>query len=275
MNENKALLITGCSSGIGHCLALGLHARGYRVIASCRNADDLPALAESGLSVIALDLDQSDSIDRGIAKTLELTGGKLFGLINNGAYGQPGAVEDLTRASLRAQFETNVFGAQELTNRVIPIMRQQNTGRIIQISSVLGFVALKYRGAYNASKYALEGLTDTMRLELTGSGIELSLIEPGPITSAFRLNSYRNFVKHIDRSRSVHQTEYRELEKRLQSDRPTRYTLPPEAVLQATVKALENPRPAIRYRVTTPTKILAVLKRALTDRMLDNYLRKR
>ena len=275
VNNDKPLLITGCSTGIGRCLASGLHARGYPVIASCRNPDDLPALSESGLNAIALDLDDSGSIERGLAKTLELTDGQLFALINNGAYGQPGAVEDLSRASLRAQFETNVFGTQELTNRVIPIMRQRNTGRIIQISSVLGFVSLKYRGAYNASKYALEGLTDTMRLELVGSGIELSLIEPGPITSAFRVNSYRKFIEHIDRSRSVHKSGYQELEKRLQSDRPTRYTLPPEAVLEATIHALESPRPRIRYRVTTPTRVLAILKRILPDRMLDNYLNKR
>ncbi len=275
MNKNNPVLITGCSTGIGHCLALGLHARGYHVIASCRNPDDLSALAESGLDVVVLDLDDSESIGSGLAKTLELTDDKLFGLINNGAYGQPGAVEDLTRTSLRAQFETNVFGTQELTNQVIPIMRQHHTGRIIQISSVLGFVCLKYRGAYNASKYALEGLTDTMRLELAGSGIELSLIEPGPITSEFRINSYRNFVKHVDRSHSVHKSEYQKLEKRLQSDHPTRYTLPPEAVLEATIQALESPRPRIRYRVTTPTKVLAALKRILPDRMLDRYLGKR
>ncbi len=275
MNKNKPILITGCSTGIGRCLASGLHARGYHVIASCRNPADLPALAEIGLDTVVLDLDAPEAIGNGLAKTLELTDGKLFGLINNGAYGQPGAVEDLTRASLCAQFETNVFGTQELTNRVIPVMRKNNTGRIIQISSVLGFVSLKYRGAYNASKYALEGLTDTMRLELAGSGIELSLIEPGPITSEFRVNSLHKFIEHIDRSHSTHQAEYQELEKRLKSDRPTRYTLPPEAVLEATIQALESPRPKVRYRVTTPTKVLATLKRILPDRMLDNYLRKR
>ncbi len=275
MNKNNAVLITGCSTGIGRCLALGLQARGYHVIASCRNPDDLPDLAESGLDAVVLDLDDSDSIESGLARTLELTDGKLFGLINNGAYGQPGAVEDLTRTSLRDQFETNVFGTQELTNRVIPVMRRENTGRIIQISSILGFVCLKYRGAYNASKYALEGLTDTMRLELAGSGIELSLIEPGPITSEFRVNSLNKFIQNIDRSHSAHQAEYQELEKRLKSDLPTRYTLPPEAVLEAAIHALTSRRPRIRYRVTTPTKVLAVLKRILTDRMLDNYLGKR
>jgi len=275
MSKNNVVLITGCSTGIGRCLALGLQARGYHVIASCRNPDDLPDLAESGLDAVVLDLDDSDSIRNGLAKTLELTDGKLFGLINNGAYGQPGAVEDLTRTSLRDQFETNVFGTQEITNRVIPIMRRENTGRIIQISSILGFVCLKYRGAYNASKYALEGLTDTMRLELAGSGIELSLIEPGPITSEFRVNSLHKFIQHIDRSHSAHQAEYQELEKRLKSDLPTRYTLPPEAVLEAAIHALTSRRPRIRYRVTTPTKVLAVLKRILTDRMLDNYLLKR
>lgn len=272
MKKNNSVLITGCSTGIGHCLALGLNRRGYHVIASCRNSDDLPALAESGLDVVTLDLDDPESIENGLGQTLELTDGKLFGLVNNGAYGQPGAVEDLTRDCLRSQFETNVFGTQELTNKVIPIMRNYNTGRIIQISSVLGFVCMKYRGAYNASKYALEGLTDTMRLELIGSGIELCLIEPGPITSDFRKNAYRKFIERIDRNNSAHTSQYQVLEDRLQSDQPVRFTLPPEAVLQSTLHALESRRPKVRYRVTTATKIMTVLKRILPDRSMDRFL---
>ncbi|MDH5409199.1 MAG: SDR family NAD(P)-dependent oxidoreductase, partial [Gammaproteobacteria bacterium] len=165
MIKPRSILITGCSSGIGLCVAQGLHDRGHQVIASARKMEDVKKLRALGLTSLQLDLDDSISIRNAVVQTLEMTEGKLDALFNNGAYGQPGAVEDLSRDVLRAQFETNLFGWQELTNRVIPIMRQQGHGRIIQNSSVLGLVSMAYRGAYNASKYALEGISDTMRLE--------------------------------------------------------------------------------------------------------------
>ena len=272
----KSVLITGCSSGIGLCVARGLKARGYRVVASARKAADVDRLrGEEGLQAVGLDLDYSDSIDRGLEETLSLTDGRLFALFNNGAYAQPGAVEDLSRDALRAQFETNLFGWHELTCRVIPIMRKQGAGRIIQNSSVLGLVALPYRGAYNASKHALEGLTDTLRLELRGSGIHLSLIEPGPITSRFRANAMRMWKKHIDPDHSVHRAQYQAMAERLQKPGPAApFTLPPEAVLKRVIHALEHPRPRIRYPVTFPTYLFAFLKRALSARMLDGALRR-
>ena len=181
-----SILITGCSSGIGYHCAHGLAKRGWQVIASARGQDDVDQLAQEGLTAIRLDLDSSRSIHEGVERTLELTGGRLDALFNNGAYGQPGAVEDLSRAVLRAQLETNLLGCHELTCQVIPVMRRQGHGRIVQNSSILGFIPLPYRGAYVASKYALEGLTDTLRLELRGTGIRISLIEPGPILSRFR-----------------------------------------------------------------------------------------
>jgi len=187
----RTILVTGCSSGIGHHCALGLARRGWRVIASARKAEDVERLGREGLTAIRLDVDDSVSIREGVARTLELTDGRLDALFNNGAYGQPGAVEDLTRAVLRAQLETNLLGWHELTCQVIPIMRRQGHGRIVQNSSILGLVPLPYRGAYVASKYALEGLTDTLRLELRGSGIQVSMIEPGPISSRFRENAHR------------------------------------------------------------------------------------
>ncbi len=272
----KSVLITGCSSGIGLCVARGLKARGYRVVASARKAADVDRLrGEEGLQAVGLDLDYSDSIDRGLEETLSLTDGRLFALFNNGAYAQPGAVEDLSRDALRAQFETNLFGWHELTCRVIPIMRKQGAGRIIQNSSVLGLVALPYRGAYNASKHALEGLTDTLRLELRGSGIHLSLIEPGPITSRFRANAMRMWKKHIDPDHSVHRAQYQAMAERLQKPGPAApFTLPPEAVLKRVIHALEHPRPRIRYPVTFPTYLFAFLKRARSARMLDGALRR-
>ncbi|MEE8624625.1 MAG: SDR family NAD(P)-dependent oxidoreductase, partial [Acidiferrobacterales bacterium] len=192
-HEDKSILITGCSTGIGLCLARGLRERGYRVIATTRKPADAAKLARSGLEALPLDLDSSESIEQAVDEVRRRASGTLFGLINNGAYGQPGAVEDLTRDTLRSQFETNLFGTQELTNRILPIFRAQGCGRIIQISSMLGFVCLAYRGAYNASKYALEALSDTLRLELRGTGIYVSLIEPGPIQSDFRKNAYAAF----------------------------------------------------------------------------------
>jgi NAD(P)-dependent dehydrogenase (short-subunit alcohol dehydrogenase family) len=271
----RSILITGCSSGIGHCVAHGLAQRGYRVFASARKAADVEQLHAAGLESLQLDLSDSGSINRATEDLFARTGGRLDALFNNGAYGQPGAVEDLSREVLRDQFETNLFGWHELTNRVLPVMREQGHGRIIHNSSVLGFVALPFRGAYNASKYALEGLTDTLRLELRGTGIHVSLVEPGPIESRFRANAWAVYKKTINPETSVHREKYRRLEQRLKTEGPVvPFTLPAEAVLQKVIKALESPRPRARYYVTFPTYLFAVLKRVLTDRALDRVLAK-
>ncbi|MBK1693770.1 short-chain dehydrogenase [Chromatium weissei] len=267
---SRSILITGCSSGIGlHC-AQRLAQRGWRVIASARRAESVAQLKREGFTAIALDLDDSASIRAGFAETLALTGGRLDALFNNGAYGQPGAVEDLRREVLRAQLETNLLGTHELTCLVIPLMRQQGFGRIVHNSSVLGFMPLAYRGAYVASKYALEGLTDTLRLELRGSGISVSLIEPGPILSQFRANAHRAFLANIDREHSVHRVAYQRAEARLtKAGAAQPFTLPPEAVLQKLIHALESPHPRARYAVTVPTHLFAALKRILPTSALD------
>ncbi|WP_295403721.1 SDR family oxidoreductase [uncultured Thiocystis sp.] len=266
----RSILITGCSSGIGQHCARGLSERGWRVIASARRPEDVARLAREGLTAIRLDLDDSASIRAGVEQTLELTGGRLDALFNNGAYGQPGAVEDLSREVLRAQLETNLLGWHDLTCRVIPIMRRQGHGRIVQNSSILGFLPLPYRGAYVASKYALEGLSDTLRLELRGTGIRVSLIEPGPILSRFRDNAHRAFLSNIDRERSPHRESYRRAEARLTKAGPAQpFTLPPDAVLKKLVHALESPRPRARYYVTLPTHLFGTLKRILPTRALD------
>jgi len=269
----KSILITGCSSGIGLCVAEGLARRGYRVFATARREEDVRALAARGLESLRLDLADSGSIRRAVEEVLVRTGGGLDALFNNGAYGQPGAVEDLRREVLREQFETNLFGTVELTNLVIPVMRAQGHGRIIQNSSLLGYVALPYRGAYNASKYALEGLTDTLRLELRGSGIHVSLIEPGPITSRFRANAYAAYRKNIDVERSPHRETYLAMERRLTKPGPAApFTLPPEAVLEKVIHVLESPRPSVRYPVTFPAHLFATLKRLLPHRLMDRVL---
>lgn len=265
----RAVLITGCSSGIGRCLADGLKARGYRVFATARKPADVAALAAAGFESIALDLASSESIHRAVDMVLARTDNTLYALINNAGYGQPGAVEDLSRAALREQFETNLFGPHELTARLLPVFHAQNGGRIVQISSLLGLVCLAYRGAYCASKFALEALSDTLRLELRGTDIYISLIEPGPIATRFRDTSYRVYASHVDPLRSIHRQRYAALEARLRGDSTTPFTRPPEAVLRQVVRALEARRPRARYRVTAPTHALAWLRRLLPDGALD------
>lgn len=275
MNPSRAVLITGCSSGIGYCAAHQLRERGYRVFATARQAGDVERLLGEGFEAFRLDLADSASIGSAVNQVLAASGGTLYGLFNNGAYGQPGAVEDLSREALREQFETNLFGAHELTSLVIPVMRRQGHGRIIQNSSVLGFAAMRYRGAYNASKFALEGLTDTLRLELAGSGVQVSLIEPGPIASRFRDNALLMYRKHIDPKRSPHRAVYEALEARLQKEGPVvPFTLGPEAVVARLIHALEARRPRVRYYVTFPTYLFGYLQRFLPDRTMDWILGK-
>jgi NAD(P)-dependent dehydrogenase (short-subunit alcohol dehydrogenase family) len=272
-SAGRSVLITGCSSGIGYATARLLAEKGFQVIAGARRPEDVARLSAEGLTSVALDLDDSDSIARATGQVLELTGGRLYGLFNNAGFGQPGAVEDLSRDVLRRQFETNVFGTLELTNRLLPVMRDQGEGRIIQNSSLLGFVSLAYRGAYNASKYALEGLYDTLRLELTGSGVHAVLIEPGPIESRFRANALAAYRRHIDVENSVHRERYLATEARLKkSGHAAPFTLPATAVGEKVLKILlcDNPRP--RYYLTVPTYLFGTLKRVLSSRALDRVL---
>jgi NAD(P)-dependent dehydrogenase (short-subunit alcohol dehydrogenase family) len=215
MTLAKTILITGASTGIGYYCAHQLHQAGFKVIASCRKTEDVERLLNEGLTCIQLDLADSASIEQGVNETLRLTGGELFALFNNGAYGQPGAVEDLTRDALRRQFETNFFGWVELTNRILPVMIKQGYGRIVQNSSVLGIAAMPMRGAYNSSKYAIEGISDTLRLELVNTGVYVSLIEPGPINSQFRHNALNALQANIDITRSRHQSAYQKAIARL------------------------------------------------------------
>ncbi|MFW1678504.1 SDR family oxidoreductase [Pontibacter sp. JAM-7] len=271
----STILITGCSTGIGYYCAHALHKVGYQVIASARQLADVARLQAEGLTAIHLDLADSVSIAAAVEHTLTLTGGRLDALFNNGAFGLPGAVEDLSRDAMRQQFETNVFGTQELTNLVVPVMRQQGYGRIIYNSSILGFAAMQYRGAYNASKFALEGFADTLRLELMHDNIQVSLIEPGPILSEFRQNAFVQFQHWITVDNSAHQTQYRAMIARLETSGPAApFTLGPEAVQSALLHALQSKRARLRYRVTVPTKLFAVLKRFLPGRWLDYLLLK-
>jgi len=267
----KSILITGCSSGIGYASARGLRDAGWRVFAACRKEADCARLIEEGFDSPLIDYEDPDTIAQGLSDVLAATGGTLDAVFNNGAYGVPGAVEDLPTDALRAIFEANFFGWHTLTRAVIPVMRAQGHGRIVQCSSVLGFVTLPWRGAYNSTKFALEGLTDTMRIELRDTPIHVVLIEPGPVTSQIRANSIPHFERWIDWEASPRAAQYEEkLRKRLYEDNgPDRFELPPEAVMAKLRHAVEAPKPRPRYYVTTPTYIMGTLRRLLPTRALD------
>ncbi len=267
----KSILITGCSSGIGLDAATTLKARGWRVFASCRQEADASALRAQGFEAMRLDYADPDSIDAALAQVLEATGGTLDALFNNGAFACPGAVEDLPRDALREIFETNLFGWHDLTVKVLPVMRAQGHGHVVNCSSVLGLVAAPWRGAYNATKFALEGLTDTLRVEMRDTPVRVVLIEPGPISTRFRVNAVTHFERWVDWQGSARADQYRAtLLKRLYRDGgPDRFELPPAAVTAKLIRALDTPRPRARYYVTTPTYVMGTLRRVLPVRTLD------
>lgn len=267
----RTILITGCSSGIGYDAAHGLARRGWRVLTTCRKPEDCDRLQAEGLESFPLDYASEDSLSAAMDQVMARTGGRLDALYNNGAFAIPGATEDLPRGALREIFETNLFGVHDLTRRVIPLMRAQGHGRIVNCSSVLGLVPMKWRGAYVATKHALEGLTDVLRLEMAQTGIKVILLEPGPITSNIRVNSIPRFEAWIDWPSSPRAQQYRDtLLKRLYESRgPDRFELPPSAVTAKLAIALEHPNPRPRYYVTTPTYLMGTLRRLLPTRALD------
>lgn len=271
MTKPKSVLITGCSSGIGHDAALTLHARGWQVFAACRKPEDCARLRALGLDSPHLDYTDESTMSATLEHVLAQTGGTLDALFNNGAHALPGAVEDLPTDGLRELFAVNLFGVHELTRRVLPVMRAQGHGRIVNCSSVLGLVPLKWRGAYVASKFALEGLSDVLRLEMAGTGIQVVLIEPGPVTSRIRANSIPHFERWIDWRTSPRRAEYEDgLLERLYAERgPDRFELPASAVTAKLIRALEHSRPAPRYFVTTPTHAMGLARRILPTRALD------
>lgn len=272
---SKSILITGCSSGIGLDAAKGLRDRGWQVIASCRQTADCDRLRAMGFDSPRIDYTDTDSIASGLEETLAATGGRLDALFNNGAHPLSGAVEDLPTDGLRAIFEANFFGWHDLTRRVIPVMRKQGHGRIVQCSSSLGLVSIPWRGAYSATKHALEALSDTMRVELKGTGIDVILIEPGPITTKFRENGIPWFEKYISWKTSARRADYEaSLIPRMydQSGEKDMFELPPSAVTEKLVRALESGRPHPRYYVTTPTYIAGYLRRVLSTRAIDRIV---
>lgn len=266
----KIIFITGCSSGIGFDAAFALKKRGHRVIASCRKQADVDHLLQLGLEALIMDVNDSSSIKNSFAQLLAMTDNHLDVLINNAGYGQAGALEDIRREVLRQQFETNVFGLLELTNEAIPVMRQQGHGRIINISSILGVISMPFRGAYNASKYAVEGLSDTLRLELHSSDIHVVTIEPGPIESRFRDNVVDKSLLQVDMEKSYFTKQYQAMlttYKAMKSN--SMFTKKPDAVIKKLIHAIEAKKPKAKYPVTFPAHLFVFLKRVLTTRMLD------
>lgn len=268
--SQKSILITGCSSGIGYDAAHGLRAAGWRVFASCRKPEDCARLMSEGFESPLIDYRNPETIKSGLDAVLAATGGTLDALYNNGAFAIPGAVEDLPRDALRDIFETNVFGVHDLTRAVIPVMRAQGHGRIVNCSSVLGLVPLKWRGAYVATKFALEGLSDTLRVEMQDTPIKVITLEPGPITAKIRENAIPHFERWIDPQASARAEQYETLRSRLYEDTgPDPFELPASAVTQKLRRALESPRPKPRYYVTKVTYMMGFLRRILPTRALD------
>jgi len=272
----RSILITGCSSGIGHHLAHALHQRGWRVLATCRKEEDCARLRGEGLESFRLDYEDAGSIGAGFDEAMERTGGRLDALFNNGAYAIPGAVEDLPDAALRQIFEANFFGWHSLTRRVIPVMRAQGHGRIVMNSSVLGFTALRIRGAYIATKFALEGYTDALRLEMNATPIDVILLEPGPIRTRIRQNARPHYERWIEAKNSPWAKFYAEvLEPRLYATgqaSPDPFELSCEATTAKLIHALESRRPRARYYVTTATYVVGMMRRVLPTRLLDRIL---
>ncbi|WP_299817797.1 SDR family oxidoreductase [uncultured Roseibium sp.] len=272
--EPKSILITGCSSGIGAMACHRLRGRDWRVFASARSQADVDRLQDAGFEAYRLDYEDADSIRATADAVLERTDGKLNAVFNNGAFAVPAALEDLPTAALRSLFEANFFGWHDLTRQLLPAMRANRSGRIVQCSSVLGLVALKYRGAYTASKFALEAYSDTLRQELAGTGLHVSLIEPGPIATKFTENALANFDRWIGEdgsNSSVYRETYEKQRRRMEAGEPGPFKLGPEAVVKKLIHALEAKRPRARYHVTVPTTVMAVAKRVLPTGLLDRF----
>lgn len=269
----KKVFISGCSTGIGLYIAQTLQEDGFQVIASCRKPEDVERLQSLGLYTLQMDVDDSGSIQAAVKQLLDYTEGQLDVLINNAGYGQAGALEDISREVMQRQFQTNVFGLHELTKLIIPVMRKQGSGRIINISSVLGIVSLPFRGAYNASKYAVEGLSDTLRLELEPSGIWVSSIQPGPIESQFRDTVVDRSLQAVDIETSFFRKQYANMLSHFKANKKnSKFTKGPEAVYKKVSHAIKAKRPRPSYSVTLAAHILILARRLMPARWFHRVL---
>lgn len=265
MEDNKYVLITGCSfGGIGYATARFLQDMGYFVIATARDEEDVILLKNEGFTAFLLDLRNKKTIDKAIKETLQLTDNKLYALFNNGGYGQLGALEDLSTKALREQFETNLFGYHRVIKKVLPVMKAQGYGKIINHSSILGLISLRFRGAYQASKYALEGYSDTLRLELENTGISVSVINTGPVESNFRTNAIKNFYETVDIENSRFKDIYTD---KIENRKKSGFSLPASSVAEVVYQILQSDKPKPRYYVTKASYILAYAKKVLSSKL--------
>lgn len=279
--DNKTVFVTGCSSGIGLATAEMLRENGWTVFPTARKSADLESLREAGFDAVELDVASSESVESAVAIVLEKTGGQLGAVVNNAGFGMPGAIEDLTRDAMRYQFEVNLFGLQELTNRLIPVFRKQGYGRIVNVSSVVGRLSLPFMGIYSASKFALEAVSDALRVELSLDGIGVSLVEPGPIQTSFSTNCAGQGEQKLDTAGSQFGAAYKQYFAKRHNGGMSedRFRLPPEAVAEKIFHALESPRPKIRYCVTIPAYLGSWAARfvpaGLIDRLMIGHVKKR
>ena len=270
----KNILITGCSSGIGRNAAIALHSKGWRVLATCRSKSDCKNFEKFGIESFPLDLSDEESISSAVEIITEKTSGKLDAMFNNGAFATPGAIQDLPRSAIREIFEVNVFGQFDLINRCFPLLLNTKDPRIINCSSVLGFISLPYRGVYSGTKFALEALTDAMRRENYKTPIKIILLQPGPINTLIRKNSIKHFNKWVKWDKSYHKETYTEIIiKRLNGEFKKnlldKFELKPDSVTDILEKALMSKNPKSRYLITTPTFAARFLVSIFPTRVLD------
>ena len=277
--KNKSILITGCSSGIGYETAVYLSAKGWNVIATCRKLKDVKKISDLGIKCFQLDYSSEKSMDTALKKLLLETDGSLDAVFNNGAFALPGAIEDIPSEGMKEIFQTNFFGWHYLIRKIIPIMRKQGYGKILQCSSILGFITLSYRGPYNATKWALEGYTDTLRMELEGTGINVISIRPGPIKTLIRENSFNYFKKWVDWENSILDKHYKNvLIPKLKDDSDSLFNhlfeLKGKDVAKVVFQSLESKKPRFNYNITIPTKLMAIFVRILPKKSLQKFLLK-
>ena len=270
MTEARSILITGCSSGVGREAARQLKARGWRVLATARKSEDRARIERDlGVETIALELGQSASVAAAADEALRLTGGNLSALYNNAAYGVIGAMEDISADVLRRHFEVNVIGTHDLTRRLIPAMRAQGHGRIVTCSSVLGLVSGPYRGAYCATKFAVEAIHDALRIELAGTGIHVSVLQPGPIKTSFLASTLATFKTSVDIPNSPHRAAYEKRMAAMETETASRFRVGPETVVAKLIHALESPKPKARYKISPHTHAIALARRLLPMPVID------
>jgi NAD(P)-dependent dehydrogenase (short-subunit alcohol dehydrogenase family) len=271
---SRAVLITGCSTGIGRETAEHLVSRRWRVYATARRLESIKELGEAGCKILELDVTDDESMRAAVAE-VEDRDGAVFALVNNAGYGQEGAVEEVSMNDVRRQFETNVFGLARMTQLVLPGMRRQGAGRIVNISSMGGKLTFPGGGAYHASKYAVEALSDALRFEVRGFGVHVSVVEPGTIKTRFG-DTATSSVEHLQDPESPYAAFNQVLVERINDayeGKLARFAAPPEAVAKVIAKAISARRPRTRYRVTLAARMMLATRKVMPDRGWDLFLR--